>query len=82
MHSVVRRVRCVHCGLAPEHQFLVVVNGERNSMTVTVENKSDLNVTLVGIAGSLRHPDTDTLLKNVRQRSFSRYQLKVTVWPS
>ncbi|KAM6504275.1 hypothetical protein JOM56_001218 [Amanita muscaria] len=45
--------------------FGLVVNGERNSMTVTVENKSDRNVTLVSIAGSLRHPDTDILMKNL-----------------
>ena len=43
----------------------VVVNGERNSMTVTIENKSDRNVTLGKIAGSLRHPETDHLVKNV-----------------
>lgn len=49
--------------------FLVVVNGERNSLTVTIENKSDRDVTLVNIAGSLHLPDKDVLVKNVRQKA-------------
>jgi hypothetical protein len=44
---------------------LEIVNGEKNSLTVTVENKSDRNVTLLGVSGSLHHPDTDELIKNV-----------------
>lgn len=43
-----------------------IVNGEKNSLTLTVENKSDRNVTLLNVAGSLHHPDTDALIKNVR----------------
>jgi len=42
------------------------VNGGKNSLTVTVENKSDRNVTLLNIAGALLHPDTNAVLKNVR----------------
>lgn len=42
-----------------------VVNGEKNSLTLFVENKSDRNVTLLGVAGSLHRPDTDALIKNV-----------------
>jgi hypothetical protein len=41
------------------------VNGEKNTLTLTVENKSDRNVTLLGVSGSLYHPDTDALIKNV-----------------
>jgi hypothetical protein len=37
-------------------------------MTVTIENKSDRNVTLGKIGGSLRYPETDHLVKNVRPR--------------
>ncbi|EEB89399.1 hypothetical protein MPER_12503 [Moniliophthora perniciosa FA553] len=42
-----------------------VVNGERNTLTVLVENKSDKNITLLAIGGSLYQPDTDKLLKNL-----------------
>ncbi|KAF8348886.1 hypothetical protein F5887DRAFT_948159 [Amanita rubescens] len=45
--------------------FGLVVNGERNSLTVTIENKSEKDVTLVNIAGSLHHKDTDALVKNL-----------------
>ncbi|KAF8150760.1 hypothetical protein B0H34DRAFT_730076 [Crassisporium funariophilum] len=45
--------------------FNHVVNGEKNSLTVTVENKSDRNVTLLNIAGALLHPDTNAILKNL-----------------
>ncbi|KAJ3510124.1 hypothetical protein NLJ89_g4859 [Agrocybe chaxingu] len=41
--------------------FNHVVNGEKNLLTVSVENKSDRNVTLVNIAGALLHPDTNAL---------------------
>lgn len=49
------------------HRALDVVNGQRNDIFVTVENKSDRNVTLQSIAGSLHHPDTNKLVKNVRE---------------
>jgi hypothetical protein len=45
--------------------FSHVVNGEKNTLTVTVENKSSKNVTLLNIAGALVHPDTNALLKNL-----------------
>lgn len=41
------------------------MNGEKNSITVTVENKSDRNITLRNIAGSVSHPETRVLVKNV-----------------
>lgn len=47
----------------------VVVNGERNALTVTIENKSDRDVNLVNIAGSLHLPDKDVLVKNVCQKT-------------
>lgn len=43
-----------------------VVNGEKNTLTLTVENKSDRNVTLLNIAAALLHPDTNAVLRNVR----------------
>jgi len=45
--------------------FNHVVNGEKNTLTVTVENKSDRNVTLLNVAGALLHPDTNAVLKNL-----------------
>ncbi|KAF8624518.1 hypothetical protein AX15_005830 [Amanita polypyramis BW_CC] len=45
--------------------FGLVVNGERNSMTITVENKSDRNITAVNIAGSVHHPETHALVRNL-----------------
>ena len=45
---------------------LDVVNGQKNDIFVSVENKSDRNVTLLTIAGSFHHPDTNKLIKNVR----------------
>ena len=43
-----------------------VVNGEKNTLTVTVENKLDQKVTLLNVAGALLHPDSNAVLKNVR----------------
>ncbi|KAF6757191.1 hypothetical protein DFP72DRAFT_1066035 [Ephemerocybe angulata] len=48
-----------------ENTFNHLVNGQKNTLTVTIENKSGLNVTLLNIAGSLTHPDTNALLKNI-----------------
>lgn len=54
--------------LSVAHCAVDVVNGQRNDIFVTVENKSDRNVTLQNIAGSLHHPDTNRLVKNVRDK--------------
>ncbi|KAF8907344.1 hypothetical protein CPB84DRAFT_1768982 [Gymnopilus junonius] len=50
--------------------FNHVVNGEKNSLTVTVENKSGQNVTLLGIAGALIHPDTNVIVKNLTRQKY------------
>jgi hypothetical protein len=44
-------------------------------LTVTVEKVSDRDVTITGIAGALLHPDTNVLIKNVRNESFSVYRV-------
>lgn len=68
IHSVVRiRIQC--CRILVLNAVADVVNGEKNTLTVTVENKSSKNVTLLNIAGALVHPDTNALLKNVRIRA-------------
>ncbi len=43
-----------------------VVNGEKNLILLSIENKSDRNVTLLSMSGSVHHPDTNALVKNVR----------------
>lgn len=50
-----------------------IVNGEKNSLTITVENKSDKNVTLRSLGGSLYNPETDALIKNVRRVQYKTW---------
>ncbi|KAG6844950.1 hypothetical protein H0H87_002064 [Tephrocybe sp. NHM501043] len=47
-----------------------VVNGEKNSLLLSVENKSGRNVTLVNVAGSVSHPETSRLVKNLTTTKF------------
>ncbi|KAI0806328.1 hypothetical protein BC629DRAFT_1486973 [Irpex lacteus] len=53
-----------------ENAFHHVVNGERNNIIVSIENKSDRNVTLQSIAGSFHHPDSNKLVKNTTAANF------------
>jgi len=48
-----------------------VVNGEKNSLTLSVENKSDRNVTLVSVAGSVHDPETNRVVKNLTAMQYS-----------
>jgi len=48
-----------------QNAFGHVVNGEKNTLTVTVENKLDRKVTLINVAGALLHPDSNAVLKNL-----------------
>ncbi|KAF9484328.1 hypothetical protein BDN70DRAFT_797794, partial [Pholiota conissans] len=45
--------------------FNHIVNGEKNTITITVENKSGRNATLLSIGGALLNPDTNVVLKNL-----------------
>jgi len=47
-----------------DNPFGHIVNGEKNKITLTIENKSDRNVTLTTIAGSFHNPDTNDVIKN------------------
>jgi len=47
-----------------DNPFGHVVNGERNIITLLVENNTKQNVTLLSVTGSFHHPETDRLLKN------------------
>jgi hypothetical protein len=42
-----------------------VTNGQQNKLLVGIENKSGQNITIRSIAGSLHHPQTGKLVKNV-----------------
>ena len=44
---------------------LEIVNGERNRINLLIENLSDLNVTLLSVAGSIHDAKTDAVIKNV-----------------
>jgi len=48
-----------------------VVNGEKNSLLLNVENKSDRNVTLTGVSGSAHNPQTNRLIKNLTTSQFN-----------
>lgn len=50
----------------PENNpFGQIVNGERNRINLLIENLSDLNVTLLSVAGSIHDAKTDAVIKNV-----------------
>jgi len=54
----------------PSNPFAHVVNGERNKMSVEIENKSELNVTLKSAGGSIHDPDTGRFLKNTTASTY------------
>jgi len=47
-----------------------IVNGEKNKIMLLVENKSDLNVTLLNIAGAVHNMNTDAVIKNTTAMAF------------
>jgi len=51
--------------------FGQVVNGERNVINFDVENKSERNLTLISIAGSVLNADTNALIKNLTAQTFA-----------
>lgn len=53
-----------------ENPFGHVVNGERNIINLYVENNTKQNLTLLSVAGSFHHPETDRLLKNTTASKF------------
>lgn len=61
-----------------DNPFGHVVNGEKNKISLTVENKSDRNVTLVNVAGSFHHPETNALVKNVSALAYGIQLLEGT----
>ncbi|KAG5636071.1 hypothetical protein H0H81_009217 [Sphagnurus paluster] len=55
----------------PENNhFGHVVNGEKNSLILSVENKSGRNATLVSVSGSVHHPESSRLIKNLTSTKF------------
>ncbi|KAL0954651.1 hypothetical protein HGRIS_003603 [Hohenbuehelia grisea] len=53
-----------------ENHFGHVVNGEKNRLSLAIENKSKKNVTLLTVAGSLSHPESGALLKNLTTQTY------------
>jgi len=51
--------------------FGQVVNGEKNTINFDVENKSDRNLTLLSISGSVLNADTNALIKNLTTQPFA-----------
>ncbi|KAH7106514.1 hypothetical protein BKA62DRAFT_687349 [Auriculariales sp. MPI-PUGE-AT-0066] len=51
--------------------FQHIVNGERNPLTVTAENPTSQNVTVVGVSGSTHIPDSGKLVKNLTALSYN-----------
>ncbi|KAI0925902.1 hypothetical protein AcW1_008213 [Taiwanofungus camphoratus] len=54
-----------------DNAFGHVVNGERNTILLTVENQSDLNITIKSVAGSFHHPETNALVKNTSALAYN-----------
>lgn len=60
----------VSATFAEANPFGHVVNGEKNILLLSVENKSGRNVTLVSVAGSVHQPGTNRLVKNLTTTKF------------
>lgn len=58
-----------------DNTFNHVVNGQKNTLTITLENKSNQNLTLLSVGGSLTHPDTNALVKNLTALPFGNVPL-------
>lgn len=53
-----------------ENPFHHVVNGEKNSLYLIVENKSESNTTIKAVAGSFHDPESQALVKNISSLSY------------
>ncbi|KAF9790430.1 hypothetical protein BJ322DRAFT_1098237 [Thelephora terrestris] len=53
-----------------DNPFGHVVNGERNIINLLIENHTKRGVTLLSVAGSFHHPETDRLIKNTTATKF------------
>jgi len=47
-----------------------IVNGEKNTITLTVENKSGKNVTLISVGGAVYNVQNEALIKNLTTLTF------------
>jgi len=47
-----------------------VVNGEKNNLVLTVENRSDKNATLLTVHSAVYHPESGVLIKNLTTSTF------------
>ncbi|KAJ7179633.1 hypothetical protein C8R46DRAFT_1074335 [Mycena filopes] len=61
----------VTASFPPSNPFSHIVNGEKNTITLTVENKSGKNITLLSVGGALYNVNTDALVKNLTAVTFA-----------
>ncbi|KAJ7896050.1 hypothetical protein B0H14DRAFT_2680191 [Mycena olivaceomarginata] len=60
----------VSAAFAESNVFGHIVNGEKNTITLTVENKSGKNVTLISVGGAVYNAQTEALIKNLTTSTF------------
>ncbi|KII89784.1 hypothetical protein PLICRDRAFT_108566 [Plicaturopsis crispa FD-325 SS-3] len=68
----------VSASFPEDNPFGHVVNGEKNKLTLVVENKSNRNVTLKTVAGSVHQPETNSLIKNTTSLTYGLSLLEGT----
>jgi len=61
----------VTASFPPSNPFGHIVNGERNTINLSVENKSGKNVTLLSVGGAVYNVQNDALIKNLTAVTFS-----------
>ncbi|KAJ7929074.1 hypothetical protein B0H13DRAFT_1965506 [Mycena leptocephala] len=58
-----------------------IVNGEKNTITLTVENKSGKNATLISVGGAVYNVQTDALIKNLTTLAFNKPgDIRLNIW--
>ncbi|KAJ6543949.1 hypothetical protein B0H19DRAFT_1169109 [Mycena capillaripes] len=60
----------VSASFPESNPFGHIVNGEKNTITLTVENKSGKNVTLLSVGGAVYNVRNDALIKNLTTLTF------------
>ncbi|KAJ7163860.1 hypothetical protein C8R43DRAFT_988992 [Mycena crocata] len=56
-----------------------IVNGEKNTIVLTVENKSGKNASLVGVGAAVYNVQNDQLIKNLTSQTFKNVELVSSV---
>ncbi|KAJ7499444.1 hypothetical protein FB451DRAFT_38658 [Mycena latifolia] len=61
----------VSAAFPESNPFGHIVNGEKNTITLTVENKSGQNITLISVGGAVYNVQNDALIKNLTTLTYS-----------